>query len=29
LTLDPGWEKFESGIRVKHPGSAKLVNRAV
>jgi hypothetical protein len=25
LALDPRWEKFESGIRVKHPGSAKLV----
>jgi hypothetical protein len=22
--LDPGWKKFESGIRNKHPGSATL-----
>jgi hypothetical protein len=25
LTLDPGWEKFVSGIRHKHPGSATLI----
>jgi hypothetical protein len=25
LTLDPGWEKFGSGIRDKHPVSATLV----
>jgi hypothetical protein len=24
LTRDPGWKKFESGIRDKHPGSATL-----
>jgi hypothetical protein len=24
LTLDPGWEKFGSGIRDKHPGSATV-----
>jgi hypothetical protein len=23
---DPGWKKFRSGIRDKHPGSATLVN---
>jgi hypothetical protein len=25
LTLDPGWKKFESEIRDKHPGSASLM----
>jgi hypothetical protein len=24
LTMDPGWKKFGSGIRDKHPGSATL-----
>jgi hypothetical protein len=24
MTLDPGWKKFESGTRDKHPGSATL-----
>jgi hypothetical protein len=24
LIWDPGWKKFESGIRDKHPGSAAL-----
>jgi hypothetical protein len=27
LTLDPGWKKFGSGIRDKHPGSATLLAR--
>jgi hypothetical protein len=29
LPLDPGWKKFGSGIREKHPGSATLVFRLV
>jgi hypothetical protein len=24
---NPGWKKFGSGIRVKHPGSAKTLNK--
>jgi hypothetical protein len=27
FTLDPGWMKFGSGIRYKHPGSATLAFR--
>jgi hypothetical protein len=26
LNLDPEWKKFGSGIRVKHPGSATLLD---
>jgi hypothetical protein len=25
FTRDPGWKKFKSGIRDKHPGSATVV----
>jgi hypothetical protein len=24
---DPGWKKFESGMREKHPGSVTLIGR--
>jgi hypothetical protein len=27
LIRDPGWKKFDPGIRDKHPGSATLVSK--